>query len=175
MLSLPPAQTKPANPRSTNTPHPPQSSPENGHKSASTGRRVVTSKRVDVWHGFQLVKCHYPERWATLSSSTPGFPPAPSLLGCWHGSQPPSWHRSFVLAWLRKGFWWHPDSARWVRLLWPPHSPLRQDWLCQMASPGSPAELWGRGATELQGEVGRQAESELGDVQRGSGGQEEAC
>jgi len=60
--------------------------------------RVVTSKRADAWHGFQLVKCHYPECRAMLSSLTPGFPPAPSLLGCWHGFQPPSWHSSFVPA-----------------------------------------------------------------------------
>lgn len=48
---------------------------------------VVTSERVDTWHGSQLVKCHYPKHWAMLSSLTPGFPPAPSLLGCWHASQ----------------------------------------------------------------------------------------
>lgn len=44
------------------------------------GLRVVTRKRADVWDGSQLAKCHYPKRWATLSSLTPGFPPVPPLL-----------------------------------------------------------------------------------------------
>lgn len=113
--------------------------PEEWPQISKQGLCVVTSKRTDAWHGFQFVKCHYPKRWATLNSLTPDFPPAPSLLGCWHGSQTLSWHRSSVLAWLRKGFWWHPVSARWACFLWPHHGPLRQDWLYQMASPGSPS------------------------------------
>lgn len=78
-------------------------------KISKQGLCVVTSKRVETWLGFQLVKCHYSECWAMFSSLTPGFSPRPSLLGCWHGSQPPSWHRSFVLGWLRKGFLVAPD------------------------------------------------------------------
>lgn len=163
---------EPANPHSTKLPTLPKEWPQ----ISKQGLRVVTSKRVDVWHGFQLVKCHYAERWATFSSLTPGFPPAPSLLGCWHGSQPPSWHRSFVLAWLREGFWWHPVSARWACLLWPHHGPLKQDWF---VSDGKSwisllRQLLSFGG-EVQGAIGRQAEGELGDVQHGSAEQEDAC
>lgn len=131
-LSLPTVRMKPANPGSTKTRHPPQSS-KNVRKQ---GLCVVTSKRADAWHGFQLVKCHYPEHWATLSSLTPGFPPAASLLGSWHGSQPPSGHTIFCSGMAEKRLLVAPGLCMMGLVFWPHHGPLRQDWLCPISLPG---------------------------------------